>query len=231
MDVPRSIKKKEYQRKKLLKQRRINPTDELRTRIKSLNMEIKSYYHGKVKHKVRQDIIPGNTKSLWNSVKIAKDISIDPIPKNMFKERNPVNEDSLCNEFAKFFDDKVKNIVESTTIEDGLYKRRRIINSNNKMFMDESSVRECITNLKIKNSEGYDRIPQRIFKEGIEVLLKPLTTLFRLIYEQMNIPEQWKIAKTVPIHKKGPKKTQKITGQQQTSARLLKFMKNKYLNA
>ena len=37
MDVPRSIKKKEYQRKKLLKQRRINQTDELRTRIKSLN--------------------------------------------------------------------------------------------------------------------------------------------------------------------------------------------------
>ena len=33
--------------------------------------------------------------------------------------------------------------------------------------MDESSMRECITNLKIKNSEGYDRIPQRILKEGI----------------------------------------------------------------
>ena len=38
--------------------------------------------------------------------------------------------------------------------------------------MDESSVRECITNLKIKNREGYDRIPQRILKEGLEVLIK-----------------------------------------------------------
>ena len=74
------------------------------------------------------------------------------------------------------------------------------------MFMDKLSVKDCITNLKIKNSEGFDRIPQRILKEGIEVLLNPLTKLFKLIYEEMEIPYQWRIAKTVLIHKKGSKK-------------------------
>ena len=36
-----------------------------------------------------------------------------------------------------------------------------------------------------KKSEGNDIIPQRVFKEGIDVLLKPLAIVFRLIYKKM----------------------------------------------
>ena len=38
--------------------------------------------------------------------------------------------------------------------------------------MAEASVKECKLNFKIKNSEGNDRITQRVLKEGIVVLLK-----------------------------------------------------------
>ena len=61
--------------------------------------------------------------------------------------------------------------------------------ANIKMFMDEQAVRECILSLKIKNSEGFDRIPQRILIEGIEELVRPLTSLFKLIYEEKEIPD------------------------------------------
>ena len=37
-------------------------------------------------------------------------------------------------------------------------------------------------------------------------LIRPLTTLFKLVYESKKIPEQWKVSKTIPLHKKGPKK-------------------------
>ena len=57
----------------------------------------------------------------------------------------------------------------------------------------------------MKNCEGEDRIPQRIMIDGIEVLLAPLTALFKRIYEQKEIPEQWKLAKITPVHKKGNK--------------------------
>ena len=40
------------------------------------------------------------------------------------------------------------------------------------MFMDELSVKECLHLLKNKNSEGFDRIPQRIMVEGAEELWK-----------------------------------------------------------
>ena len=38
-----------------------------------------------------------------------------------------------------------------------------------------------LKNLKIKNCEGFDRIPLRIFNEGAELLAKPLASLFKLI--------------------------------------------------
>jgi hypothetical protein len=59
--------------------------------------------------------------------------------------------------------------------------------------------------MKIKNSEGFDRIPQRIIKEGLENLLEPYAQLFKRIYTQRSVPDQWLLAKTIPIHKKGSK--------------------------
>jgi hypothetical protein len=36
--------------------------------------------------------------------------------------------------------------------------------------------------LKSENSEGFDRIPQRIMVDGTEVLVKPVSGLFARIY-------------------------------------------------
>jgi hypothetical protein len=62
-------------------------------------------------------------------------------------------------------------------------------------------------NLKLKNSEGYDRIPQRILVEGVEFLAAPITGLMNMIYEKKSVPDQWLVAKTTPVYKnKGPTK-------------------------
>ena len=71
--------------------------------------------------------------------------------------------------------------------------------------MTSKDIAECLRSIKIKNCEGYDRIPQRVLVDGAEILIKPLVVLFQKIYNQKIIPAQWSIAKIVPIHKKGPK--------------------------
>ena len=71
----------------------------------------------------------------------------------------------------------------------------------NKMFMDEDSVRECIATIKLKNTEGFDRIPQRILVDGASVLTKPMCELFSKIYYQRAVPKQWLVSKTMPIFK------------------------------
>ena len=71
--------------------------------------------------------------------------------------------------------------------------------------MSLQEILECIEQLKIKNCEGYDRIPQIILIDGIDILVNPLSQLFSLIYRDKLIPEQWLIAKITPIHKKDTK--------------------------
>ncbi len=69
------------------------------------------------------------------------------------------------------------------------------------MFMDKIALIEVMKSLKPKNSEGYDRIPQRILLDGIEHLIVPFEKLFSQIYQSKKVPDQWLIAKTIPIYK------------------------------
>jgi hypothetical protein len=71
--------------------------------------------------------------------------------------------------------------------------------------MSESDLDLALMSLKPKTCEGYDRIPVRILFDARDILKIPLATLFKKIYYENNVPEQWKIAKVTPIFKKGSK--------------------------
>ena len=95
--------------------------------------------------------------------------------------------------------------ASTTSIDNNVYNGSKKINEQNKNFMSEVNIRKSILSLKLKNSEGYDRIPQRILIDGMSILLEPFTKLFNLIYNSNTIPEQWSMSKIIPIHKKGDK--------------------------
>ena len=71
--------------------------------------------------------------------------------------------------------------------------------------MTRENIRKCVSEIKIKNTEGYDRIPQRVLVDGLDQLLDPLSNLFEMIYCQKVIPGQWLVSKIIPVHKKGNK--------------------------
>jgi hypothetical protein len=71
--------------------------------------------------------------------------------------------------------------------------------------MTQENIAECIKSIKIKNYEGFDRIPQRVLVDGISNLLSPLTALFQFIYNERKVPDQWIVSKIIPIFKKGDK--------------------------
>ena len=78
-----SIKRKINLRKRLLRSMENNFSNELRNRIKNLNVEIKNHFNSKKTCSVRRKIIPGNSKSLWDAVKLAKDVNNPKIPNHM----------------------------------------------------------------------------------------------------------------------------------------------------
>ena len=61
-----------------------------------------------------------------------------------------------------------------------VYNGTKKLEQGNKMFMDKVSIMECILSLQVKNSEGYDRIPQRILVDGADVLIATFEGLFSL---------------------------------------------------
>ena len=151
------------------------------------------------KKQVRKNILPGNSKSLWNAVKIAKDIHVSPIPQIMFKDGQKIDTDELPDAFLNYFKSKVDQITQESNIDPNVYNGRQKINAGNFNFMNQINVMEAIQSIKFKNTEGYDPIPQRILVDGINFLLNPISKLFKLIYEQKTIPEQWLVSKIIPI--------------------------------
>ena len=86
-------------------------------------------------------------------MKTAKDINQNDIPKIIRKSGVEIDPDRVSESFAEFFDDKVKNIVNSCTIDDSVYNGRRIIHkSDDKNFINSDTCMEALRSIKIKKT-------------------------------------------------------------------------------
>ena len=133
--TPIHIKTKMNTRKRLLKQFKNSPTERVHLRIKNLNAEIRTYFYSTKKHKIRKGIIPGNSKSLWDAVKISKDSDTNPLPYIMEIDGNQIEYDELPDAFAHFFKDKIEKISNECIIDRDVYNGRRLCTSADKHFM------------------------------------------------------------------------------------------------
>ena len=66
----------------------------------------------------------------------------------------------------QFFCIKITPIISETRISNNAYNGKKKVDHPNSFFMTESDILECLKNIKIKNCEGFDRIPQRILVDG-----------------------------------------------------------------
>ena len=173
----------------------------IKEKIKVLDKELRSHFHTVRLNEVRRSIVPGNSQSLWRAVRIARDVNSTTLPNQLFLNNEAVNSKELPDIFAGFFDGRVRDVISKTDLDENVYNGRKLVNTANTMFMDAESIRKCMMTLKPKNSEGFDRIPQRVLRDGMDLLLPPLTRMFQLIYNLRQVPEQWLVAKTTPIYK------------------------------
>ena len=85
---------------------------------------------------------------------------------NMTLNNEPVKYDQLSEGFAEFFEKKVGDIVKETVVNPRVYNGGQKIYAESSAFMTRDNILECMNGLKLKNTEGYDRIPQRILIDG-----------------------------------------------------------------
>ena len=122
--------------------------------IKNITKSIRNYHYEQRKNLIRRKIVPGNNKSLWDAVKIAKDIEPTPLPETLLEDGKPYNRQEAPSAFATFFKSKVNKLQEDLVINPEVWNGEKIINSSNCNFMTPEKVMECLKELKTKNCEG-----------------------------------------------------------------------------
>ncbi len=103
---------------------------------------------------IRRKVIPGNNKSLWDAVKIAKDIKPTPLPPILTRNETSYDRSVAPTAFSEYFKSKISVIEESMTINENMWNGKKIINSESFNFMTPERVEDCLKNLKSKKLRG-----------------------------------------------------------------------------
>ena len=198
-----AIKSLINKKKQILKRKKSATNFNEHVKLREISKEIKRLVQNNKTNNVRRSILPGNSKSLWTAVKKAKDLNITQLPRNLTLNSIEIPSRDLPDSFAEFFSTKVQNIANECVINQNVYNGTQKINSLPENFMTQEYVYSAIKSLKIKNCEGFDRIPVRILCDSINEITPVLSHLFSLIYKHKEIQKQWRISKIIPLLKKG----------------------------
>ena len=143
-----------------------------------------------------------NPKCFWNMVRDKTQVrqGVSDLNKT---EGDTVTDDiekaNLLNSFfaSAFTQENISNIPRMPA--------RKVYNILNEVSINEDKVKEILASLKIDKSPGPDGIHNRVLYENREQILVPLTETLINSFETGKIPEDWKLAKVIPIFKKGKK--------------------------
>ena len=137
-------------------------------------------------------------KKFWAHVKSST--NCNRIPENVYyndcHRKNRSEQAELFNKFfADQFSDKSTYNIQLDNLND----------SSNNIVFDVNQVALLLRNINPNKAQGPDGIHGRILKKCAATLAYPLSKLFKLSYFSGAIPDDWKLANVVPIHKKGSK--------------------------
>ena len=105
-----------------------------RTDLKSLNKEIKKYFYQLKGKAIRRGILPGNSKTLWDTVKLANDVNLQTLSNEMLVNNTKIAEDSLPEAFGKFFSQKVNSISNNLQVYPAVYNGKRKVTITDKFL-------------------------------------------------------------------------------------------------
>ena len=81
---------------------------------------------------------------------------------------------NLAEAFIEYFDKNVTTIVNSFKVGQDIYNGNKKLTCINQNFINQTNLMKALDSIKIKNTEGNDRIPKRIVNEGKNVIINSL---------------------------------------------------------
>jgi len=203
---PVSITNMKRKRKNLFLNAKRRKSAALFQRCKALSKKIRIIEKESKKRKIRDTILAGGIQGLWHGYRLAEDKPRTTLPATLSNgDLNFTDDLSKAQAFAVFFRQKVEAITSQARINPNINNGQLQEKTPDKNFFTLQGVKDVMNNLKDKTCHGFDNIPVRILKDGAEILAPTFCRLFNLVYNQKLIPEKWRTARILPLHKKGDK--------------------------
>jgi hypothetical protein len=206
--LPPHLLKIRRRRKNLFKNAQRRRSAEDLKRCRKMDKQIRHLDFQNQRNKIRQKLRKGDSATLWEAVNIAKGNPSNGIPEVIVTQTGQsFSGKERPQAFADYFQQKVNNIVKDTLIPDNPECGFSKVTVRNFNFFSYDKVLQTMVTLKSKKCHGYNNIPWLVLKDGAEVLASPYSRLFDRIYKTKQLPDQWKISRTIPLFKKGNKKS------------------------
>ena len=195
-DIHNLCRKKERYRKAF--KQSSNPLHE--TKYKNCRKEIKKKIKEKMRSNFEDESNPNClSKKFWSYVKSSSNSSRipDKISCNGIYKSDPNGKANLFNDyFCEQFSQSSNYDIHIEYPSNDSFKDFKI---------NFRTVRSILKSLNANKSFGPDGISGKILKKCAFSLAYPLSLLFNLSYNCGQIPQEWKLANVVPVHKKGDK--------------------------
>ena len=124
------------------------------------------------------------------------------------KTNNTITDDNniIAKEFNSYFSQVGNNLASKVPQTNKSYSNFLDNPNPNSLFFNpttRSEVINIVTNLLSKKSPGFDGIPNFLLKKIILAIVDPLVHIFNISLNTGSVPNLMKIAKVVPLFKKG----------------------------
>ena len=154
------------------------------------------------------NIIGNDIRHTWKTINefLTKNQTKNKFP-TVFNDNGSMIADrvNIANKFNVFFTNIGEKIAKGINYDGN----KNYVNYLNKeihftfMNIDEVVIKKIIYNLPPKSSSGCDGISSKLLKVIEPVIIKPLTLLINQVLNTGTFPDKLKIAKVIPIFKKG----------------------------
>lgn len=146
--------------------------------------------------------INSNNKAFWNYVQ-SKTKTRETIG-NLIDEDGNLHTDNLtkCQILNKFFTSVFTQENLDTMPE---FPDRHLNQPLGELIINTQIVENYIKKLNGSKSQGPDNCHPKLLLESINEIKEPLAVLFNKSIDEGKVPDQWRLANVIPIHKKGLK--------------------------
>ena len=150
-----------------------------------------------------------SSKNLWNifgKILNSKKIKHNKIANININGEIQTEPQKITETFNKFFSEIGGNLAKKFPDDFSEFKNYLGHPATHSMYLfktSESEIRKIIKSLKNTNSTGFDNFSTKFIKLTISILAPALAKLFNLSIQTGTYPDNLKVAKVIPIFKKG----------------------------